>query len=87
MLQLDAGIGGGEAPICLGLVLVPAGLPGRNFPDERFFIRDAAVQALARQDAQFGFRHIEPTPVLGGVVPFEPLDQPSGFGRRESLVK
>jgi hypothetical protein len=37
-------------------------------------IRNAAVETLGREDAELGFRQIEPTAVLGGVMPFEPLD-------------
>ena len=48
---------------------------------------DPAVEALGRQDAEFGFRQIEPAAVLWGVVPFEALDQASGFSSRESFIK
>jgi hypothetical protein len=62
-------------------------LPGGDLIDERLFVGNAAVEALGRDDAEFGFGQIKPTAVLGRVVPFESLDQASGFGRRESLVK
>ena len=42
---------------------------------------------MGGKDAKLGFRQIEPTAVLRRIVPFETLDQSSGFGRRESLVK
>ena len=48
-------------------------LPSCDFVDERLFIRDAAIEALGRKDAEFGFRHIEPTAVLWRVAPFEPF--------------
>ena len=54
-------------------------LPGGDFRDEDLFVGNAAVEALGGKDAKLGFRQIEPTAVLGCVVPFEPLDQPSGF--------
>jgi len=66
---------------------IAVALPGSDFVDESVFVGNAAVEALGGKDAKLGFRQIEPTAVLGCVVPFEPLDQPSGFGRRESLIK
>src|SRR6516165_2191937 len=66
---------------------IAVGLPGGNLVNEGLLVGDAAVEALGGEDAEFGFGQIEPTAVLGGVVPFEPLDQPSGFGSRKSLVK
>ena len=66
---------------------IAVALPGSDFVDESLFVGNAAVEALGGKDAKLGFRQIEPTAVLGCVVPFEPLDQPSGFGRRESLIK
>jgi hypothetical protein len=68
----------------MGIALV---LPGGDFVDEGLFIGNAAVKALGGEDAEFGFRQIEPTAVLGRVMPFEALDQPSRFGRRKGLVK
>src|SRR5208282_2387325 len=47
----------------------------------------AAVETLGRQDAEFRLRQIEPAAVLWRVMPFEPLDQPPGFGGREGLVE
>jgi hypothetical protein len=42
---------------------------------------------LGGKDAKFGFRQIKPTAVLRRIVPFEPLDQPSGFSRQGNRVK
>ena len=30
---------------------------------------------------QFGLGEVEPTAALGGVMPFDPLDEPAGLGR------
>ena len=68
----------------MGIAVV---LPGGDFVDEGLLVGDAAVETLGGEDAEFGFRQIEPTAVLGRVVPFEALDQPSGFGGREGLVE
>jgi hypothetical protein len=46
------------------------------------------VEALGRQDAEFGLRQIKPTAMLWSVVPFEALDQPPGFeGGKASLYE
>ena len=45
-LQFDAGVGGSELPICLGVTLVAVFLPGGDFDDQGLLVRDAAAQAL-----------------------------------------
>ena len=62
-------------------------LPGGDFFDEGSFVGDPAVEALGRQDAEFGFREIEPTAVLWGVVPFEAFDQHPGFSGWKGFVE
>ena len=49
-------------------------LPCGDFVAESLLIGNAAVEALDGEDAEFGFRQIKPTAVLGRVVPFEALD-------------
>jgi hypothetical protein len=51
------------------------------------FVRNPAVEALGRQDAEFGLCQIKPTAMLWSVVPFEALDQAPGFGGRKGFVK
>jgi hypothetical protein len=87
VLQLDASVRGGEAPIGFGVFFVAALLPRSNFCVQRFFVWDAAVQALRRKDTQLGFGHIQPTAMLGCVVPFEAFSEPPGLGGREGFVK
>src|SRR5664280_401915 len=87
MLESDTGIRCGELPIGLGMVGVSIVLPSCDFVDEGLFIWDAAIEALRRKDAEFGFRHIEPTAVLWSVTPFEPLDEPPCFGGGKSFVE
>jgi hypothetical protein len=55
------------------MVLVAADLPGTNFLDQGPLVGNPPIQALTRQNAELGFRQIEPTAVLGSVVPLEPL--------------
>ena len=87
MLKFDTSAFGGEVPVRLGVTDIAVVLPGGDFVDERLFVGNAAVEALGGKDAKFGFRQIKPTVVLRRIVPFEPLDQPSGFSRWEGLVK
>ena len=42
---------------------------------------------LTRQHAELGFGHIESTAVFRGVVPFEALDEATGFGGGEGFVE
>src|ERR1700676_5719772 len=87
MLKFDACVGGCEVPVGLGVVGIAVVLPGSDFVDEGWFVGDAAVEALGRQDPKLGFRQIEPAAVLWSVVPFEALDQPPGFGGRKGFVE
>jgi hypothetical protein len=45
-LQLNAGVGGGELPIGLCVVLVAASLPGGDFLDQGLLVRDAPIKTL-----------------------------------------
>ena len=56
-------------PVGLGMVLVSVVLPCVDFAGEDFLVGDAAVQTLGSENAEFGFGHVEPTAVLGRVVP------------------
>ena len=87
MLEFDTGSFGCELPVCLGVVNIAVVFPGGDFVDEGLFVGDAAVEALGGQNAEFGFGEVEPAAVLGRVVPFEALDQPSRFSRWKGLVK
>jgi len=62
-------------------------LPGSDFGGKDLLIGNAPVKTLIGQNGKFGFGHIEPTAVLGRVMPFETLDQAPGLGRRERLVE
>ena len=61
--------------------------PSGDFLDEGPFVWDAAIKTLSGEDTELGIREIEPTAVLRRVVPFEALDQPSGFGGRKGFVE
>ena len=86
-MEFDVCGWGGEVPVGFGVSEIAVVLPGGDFVDEGLFVGDPAVEALGRQDAEFGFRQIEPAAVLWGVVPFEALDQAPGFGGRKGFVE
>ena len=46
-LELYAGIGGGELPICFGVVFVAVVLPSSDLRLESLLVRNAAAQTLA----------------------------------------
>jgi hypothetical protein len=67
-LQLDAYIVGGEAPVDAPSGGVAPVLPGPPLLLEGRCVGDPSVEALPPEDAQLDFRHVQPTPVLRGVV-------------------
>ena len=74
-------------PVGLGVVGISFVLPSGDFFDEGLFVGNPAVEALGRQDAEFGLCQIEPTAVLWSVMPFEALDQSPGFGGRKGFIE
>ncbi len=87
VLQFDAGVGGGEAPVHGGVGAVARFLPGGDLLLERDVIGDAPVQALPAEHAEFDFRHVQPTAVFGRMVQFQPIQDVPGFFGREGLVQ
>ena len=74
-------------PIGPGVVGIAVVLPSGDFLNEGLFIGNPTVEALGREDAEFGFCQIKPTTVLWSVVPFEALDQSPGFGGWKRFVE
>ena len=87
MLEFNPSIGCGELPVGLGVIGIAIVLPSSNFVYQGLLVRDAAIEALRRKDAEFGLCHIEPTAVLWSVVPFEPFGQPPCFGGGKSFLE
>jgi hypothetical protein len=56
-------------PIGFGVVFISIVLPSGDLVDEDLLVGDAAIQTLRREHAKFGFGHVEPTAVLGRVMP------------------
>src|ERR1700689_1717762 len=61
--------------------------PSSDLSFEGLLVGDAAAQALAGQNAEFGFGHVEPTSMFGRVVPFEPLYETARFVGGESRIE
>ena len=74
-------------PVGLGLMGVSALFPGGDFFDQGLLVWEAAIEALGREDGEFGLGHVEPASVLGRVMPFEPFDEAARFGGGEGFVK
>ena len=65
MLKFDAGVIGRELPVGFGVMGIAISFPCGDLVDEDLLVGDAAVETLRRENGKFGFRHIEPTAVLG----------------------
>ena len=55
--------------------------------DERLLIGDTSVETLPCENGQFAFSDVEPTAMLGGVMDFEALDEPTGHLGWESFIQ
>jgi hypothetical protein len=65
---------------------VALSLPCADFGDEAVGVVDPAIQALAAQDPNLDFDHVQPAGVLGGVVKLQAPQDAASFGGREGLV-
>ena len=74
-------------PVCLRVLLVAAVLPGGDLLGQDLLVRDAAIEALGRQHAEFGFGYVEPASVFGRVMPLEALNQPTCLSGWKSFVE
>ncbi len=64
-----------EGPLDASLLGVAAPLPGIDFRDESGLVWKSSIEALAIQDADLDFSHVEPTGVLRGVVEDDPMQK------------
>nr|WP_041946197.1 hypothetical protein [Variovorax paradoxus] len=62
-------------------------LPGIDFASQELLAGEVAVQALAREDADLDFCHVEPTCVLGRVVKAHPAQQRVGRAHSQHIVE
>ena len=61
----------GEHPVYSRSAGVALALPGCDFGDEAFAAVDSPVEALAAQDSNLDFDHVEPACMLGRVMELE----------------
>ena len=87
VLELDAGVFGGEPPIHRRRTAVALGLPGPHGGLQGLLVADAPVGTLATEYAELGFGDIEPAAVLRSLVDLEAVPDPFGFRRLEGLVQ
>src|SRR3954451_7955616 len=87
MLEFDARVGGGEAPVDAVPRGIAVGDPGGHFLLDGRPVGQATVEALALQDAQLDLGHVEPTAMLGRVVDLQFVRQALRLGRRERLLQ
>jgi hypothetical protein len=74
-------------PVGRGVLAVADSFPCLDLFLQHLLIGDAAVEALGGENRAFGFRQIQPTPVLGCVVLREPFNKAAGFGGGTGVVK
>ena len=65
MVELDAGVVGGEALVDGADSGVAPGDPGRDLLFEGRMVWQVAVEALAGEDPQFDLGHVQQLPCLG----------------------
>lgn len=87
MLELNSRGFGCEPPLGLGVMAISVGLSCGGFVDEGFLIGDAAIEALRRKHAGFGFGLVKPAAALRRVDPFEALDEASRLDGGKRLVE
>ena len=61
--------------------------PGSNFGFDLCLRGDPPLQALAAQDSDLDFNHVEPAGVLGDIVELQPAQNPARFVCREGPVE
>ena len=73
--------------MCLGVLLVPLGIPRLDLFDEGGLRRDTAPKALTTQMAEFDLSHVEPTAVFGGRVDLSFLRDSLRLRRIKGFIK
>ena len=75
VLEFGPCVFGSKLPIDPGLFAVALVLPSGGLVDQRLLVGDPAGKALAGEDVQFDFRHIEPTAVLRSMHNLDPVNK------------
>jgi len=76
-----------ERPFNTAVVGISAVLPGVDLGNDGVAVRQTPIQALAIQDANFNFRHIEPTGVFRGVVKYDTAQEDFRFFDAEHVLE
>src|SRR5262245_10137149 len=76
-----------EAPVNGSLLGVTLLFPRCDCTRECGFVGNTAVEALLLQDTEFDLGHIQPTPMLGGVMQLELPGDPPRFGRLKRFIE
>jgi hypothetical protein len=78
-LELDSCIVSRELPIHSNLFFVSITRPRSNFGRERFHVGYSLIEALSTKNAQFNFRHVEPTSVFWSVMNLQLVEDATSF--------
>src|SRR5215210_1870032 len=87
MLELDASIGAGQAPVYGALGCVALGFPSTHFLGKRLLVGDAPIQTLAREHRELDLGHVQPRAELGCVVDLQLRSDAPGLGRDERFIQ
>src|SRR6185369_6137063 len=86
-MQLHSRLRSRKLPVNRGSGCIASCLYGGQFPLEGSFGGDAPVQALAGEDTEFDFGHVEPTPMLGCIVKLQLLPNAVRLCRGKGLIE
>src|SRR5947209_16135663 len=87
MLELDAGVSGGKAPVDADGLPIAFGLPSGDLSFQFRARSDATIQTLPREYREFDLGHVQPTAMLGRVMDFQLVDQASRLGWLKDLIQ
>ena len=85
--QFMSGGFNGESPVNLGSSFIAFGLPCCDLMNQEVSVVNAAVETLLGEDIDLDFGHVEPTGVLGRVMEFKFLHEPTCFVWRKGLIE
>lgn len=87
MFQFDASVGGRELPLNFDSVAVTFCFPSAHFCGDRLLVRNAAVETLSPQYAEFDFSHIEPATVFRCVMKPKAMVEAMSFRCRKGFIE
>jgi hypothetical protein len=87
MLELDASIRRGEAPVDADRLPIAFGLPSGYLLFQFGARADATLQTWPSEHREFNLGHVQPTAVFGRVMQFQLLDQTARLGWLKHLLQ